>query len=163
MPFHNRCARLWCARMGASFSAGQRHWMWLCVSAGAPHTGTQSTCGGSYHTPLVEMGIAGERASNRLEHLFLGYADLHCFQYLAQRAPDLIRSKQPGCRARQGKRHRLLPPSSTLWSKCATDALLRSSLRQIFPKASIPLDLFFPLNRKCTACLRLAAGIAVYA
>ena len=30
IPFYNLCARLTCARMLVSFSAGQRHWMWLC-------------------------------------------------------------------------------------------------------------------------------------
>ena len=98
------------------------------------------TCSGSYHTPLVKKGIAGERASNRPEHLLLCSAYSQLVQDLAQCAPALIRSRQPGCRERQGSRHRLLPPSSLLWSKCATDALLCSSLCQIVPKARIPLD-----------------------
>ncbi len=34
MPFHSLWAMLWWARILASLSAGQRHCMWLCVSAG---------------------------------------------------------------------------------------------------------------------------------
>jgi hypothetical protein len=34
MPFHSQCAMMWWARIRASLCVGQRHWMWLCVSAG---------------------------------------------------------------------------------------------------------------------------------
>ncbi len=46
--------------------------------------------------PLVQHSITGESSSNRLENLLLRGRDLHLPQYLAQCAPTLVWSEQPG-------------------------------------------------------------------
>ena len=79
MPFHNPslCAGLWCARMLASFSAGQRHWMWLCVSAGV-------TCGFQPQgrqfipcpLPLRTLFLRLQEAQKAINCLFHTYVEL---------------------------------------------------------------------------------------
>jgi hypothetical protein len=113
------------------------------------------------HAQLVEHSIARKGSSNRLERLLFRGRDLHLPQYLAQCAPALVWSEQPGCRERKRRGRGLCARPPSLRSENARDTLLRGSLNEVLPDPCIPLypcllqkevDRFWVLVQSYRAC-----------
>ncbi len=137
MPFFSCWAMLWWARIQASWMPGQIHCIWLCVSAGWQQR-EQAAEGTTSH--LWSTAFQGNAPAIDWSTCSLRCRDLHLPQNLAQCAPTLIWSEQPGRRGSAGGEASASargPPS--LRSKNSCGILFCHLLNQIFTYTFVPL------------------------